>query len=122
MTPVIAKVRRLWTPPPNKKAPSVVGGRFAGIQIGRHYLTRQVILLLVNRNKPNPGNESCRDGLALGLSLHEETRVVSIHIRRYFTPAEKNVNDFRVPIWVKITAWDFTHSGSRIFDFINRMM
>jgi hypothetical protein len=104
-----------------EKAPSVVGGRFDGIQIGRHYLTRHVILL-VNRNKPNPDNESCRNGLALGLGLHEEARVVSIHIGRNSTPAEKYVNDFGVPIWVKMPAWDFTHSGSSIFDFINRMM
>ena len=50
------------------------------------------MLLLLNRNKPDPDNQGCRDGLALGLELDQDTCSVSRHIGQNSTTHQEYVN------------------------------
>jgi hypothetical protein len=55
------------------------------------------------RNKPDPDNQSCRDGLALGFGFHQNTCFVSKHIGSYSTWYARYVNDIGVTHMDKIS-------------------
>jgi hypothetical protein len=65
------------------------------------------------RNKPNPDNERCRDGLALGLGFYQNAGFVSKHIGLHCTTEKKRVNPFerKSTHWKQLT----THSGNSNF-------